>query len=141
MTCCVTRRFQFCAGHRLVDHEGKCAHLHGHNYVAFVTCEAPELDAVGRVIDFSVIKQVIGDWINKAWDHKMILNRGDDEGIAAVRALGDPYYPMMCNPTAENMASEMLQVADGLLSEQHRITVTKVVLWETENCYAEVNAQ
>lgn len=134
----ITRRFQFCAGHRLVDHEGKCAHLHGHNYVALVTCAADELDAVGRVIDFSVVKQVVGDWIDRAWDHKMILNTDDMDAIAACQSIDDPVYLMTCNPTAENMARELLEVADGLLREQHDIAVVGVRLWETENCDAEV---
>ena len=53
ITC--TRRIQFCAGHRVMGHEGKCRNLHGHNYVVFVTAQADELDSVGRVIDFSVL--------------------------------------------------------------------------------------
>lgn len=133
----ITRRFQFCAGHRLVDHEGKCAHLHGHNYIALVTCTADDLDDVGRVIDFSVVKAEVGRWIDRAWDHKMILNTEDAQAVAACRQLGDPVYLMTCNPTAENMARELFEVATTLLAENHNITVTGVRLWETENCDAE----
>src|SRR5262249_22784820 len=52
-----TRRIQFAAGHRVFGHEGKCRYLHGHNFVALVTAAADDLDAVGRVIDFGVLKE------------------------------------------------------------------------------------
>ena len=48
ITC--TRRLTFCAGHRVLGHESKCAHPHGHNYVVYVTAEAEQLDDVGRVM-------------------------------------------------------------------------------------------
>ena len=38
-------------------HESKCAHLHGHNYKFEFHCTAGSLDNVGRVIDFSDIKE------------------------------------------------------------------------------------
>ena len=38
-------------GHRVFQHESKCAHLHGHNYRVHFTCEAEELDNIGRVIE------------------------------------------------------------------------------------------
>ena len=74
-----TRRVQFCAGHRVMGHENKCAHLHGHNYVALITARADKLDSVGRVIDFSVIKQRVGGWIEQHWDHGFIIARNDEQ--------------------------------------------------------------
>ena len=46
------RYHDFCAGHRVVGHENKCRHLHGHNYRVTFYCESQELDGVGRVVDF-----------------------------------------------------------------------------------------
>src|SRR5262249_14498003 len=54
VTC--TRLLQFDAGHRVYQHEGKCANLHGHRYTAEITAQAEALDKIGRVIDFSVLK-------------------------------------------------------------------------------------
>ena len=31
-------------GHRVVGHENKCRHLHGHNYRIHFVCEASSLD-------------------------------------------------------------------------------------------------
>ncbi len=137
-----TRRLQFCAGHRVYKHESKCKHIHGHNYVVFITAEAPELDSLGRVIDFSVIKEKVGGWINKHWDHGMILcsedplcelwGAGDLEKLLGVHK----WYQMASNPTAENMAKLLLEEACPNLFEGSNVTVTEVTLWETENCYA-----
>ena len=68
----VTREITFCYGHRLLNYDGKCRHLHGHNGRAVITLEAPQLDALGMVVDFSRIKRVVGGWIDEALDHKML---------------------------------------------------------------------
>lgn len=48
----VTRVLEFDAGHRVVNHESKCATLHGHRYKVEIVAAAPGLDSLGRVIDF-----------------------------------------------------------------------------------------
>jgi len=61
----ITRIFEWDAAHRIVGHESRCASLHGHRYVAEITCEAEQLDPLDRVIDFSVIRQHIGTWLDE----------------------------------------------------------------------------
>ena len=150
----ITRQFGFDAGHRVLRHESKCATLHGHRYTAEVTVQAPELDALGRVIDFSVLKTIVGGWLDEHWDHTMILHEDDPlafalrsphvlvSHVAGIRA-GDllgprPVYILSGkrNPTAENLAEELATVATDLLAP-HSLTVTQVRLWETPNCYAD----
>lgn len=154
ITC--TRRIQFCAGHRVMGHENKCAHLHGHNYVAFFTAEAvPEsayrTDDVGRVIDFSVLKERLGGWIDRFWDHGFLLHEMDHATIKAISALNaareeggeepQKVYVMPSNPTAENMAWWLLiNVAPRLLADTG-IRIRKVRIWETENCYADAELE
>ena len=58
-----TRYHDFSTGHRVYGHESKCAHLHGHNYRIYLTVEADQLDTVGRVMDFSVIKDKFVIWL------------------------------------------------------------------------------
>ena len=55
ITC--TRRLEWDAMHRIPRHESKCAAFHGHRYAAEITCSAPELDDLGRVVDFGVVAQ------------------------------------------------------------------------------------
>jgi len=74
-----TRRLTFSAGHRVLGHEGKCQFPHGHNYAAEITAEAIRLDPIGRVVDFSVIKRVVGEWIEQNWDHAFLVNTEDTE--------------------------------------------------------------
>src|SRR6266851_4100822 len=95
----VTREISFCYGHRLLNYDGKCRYLHGHNGRAVITLEAKQLDAQGMVVDFSRLKRLIGDWINEALDHKMLLHR-DDPVLAFLRAQGEPVFVMDVNPTA-----------------------------------------
>jgi 6-pyruvoyltetrahydropterin/6-carboxytetrahydropterin synthase len=104
----VTRSHEICAGHRVVGHEGKCRHLHGHNYVVTFVCEPEgDLDGVGRVIDFSVIKSHLCEWLESTWDHHMLLWT-EDPMLDAVRAIDPTVVPVPFNPTAENLAEHLL---------------------------------
>lgn len=142
ITC--TRRVQFCSGHRLLHHESKCSHLHGHNYVALFHARAEELDGVGRVVDFSVLKERLGGWIDDFWDHGFIYNELDVVTRDLLRQAnadfpnGQKVYPMAVNPTAENMADHLLRFVAPAVMDGTGVEVYKVTLWETENCCAEV---
>jgi 6-pyruvoyltetrahydropterin/6-carboxytetrahydropterin synthase len=135
ITC--TRRIQFCAGHRVHNHESKCRNLHGHNYVAYFDAAAP-LDDLGRVIDFSVLKERIGGWLDEKWDHGFLLWEQDSEAVAIVTQMpGQKLYLMPWNPTAENMARYLLTVVCPRLLDGTGVEITGVRMWETENCYAD----
>ena len=73
----VTREITFCYGHRLLDYDGKCRFLHGHNGRAVITLESDHLDDLGMVVDFSHLKRIVGGWIDETLDHKMLLHRDD----------------------------------------------------------------
>ena len=137
-----TRRIQFCAGHRVKGHESKCANLHGHNYVAFIHATADSVDSIGRIIDFSVLKEKIGGWIDKNWDHTMILFHEDLETIrlcAKVPERNKEIFLLGKNPTAENMAEFLLKEICPEELKDTGVKVNKITLWETENCFAEVS--
>lgn len=134
----LVRRLQFCAGHRVYGHESKCRHLHGHNYIAHLHVVGPKLDQLGRVIDFGVVKQIIGGWIDEHWDHATIVFRDDEEALAALRMVaGQKVYVLNQNPTAENMAEELLVIANARLRDLG-LRCVAVELEETENCRVEV---
>jgi 6-pyruvoyltetrahydropterin/6-carboxytetrahydropterin synthase len=126
----VTREIHFCYGHRLLNYEGKCRFLHGHNGKAVITLEADSLDSRGMVLDFSEIKRSVSAWIDEELDHRMILHR-DDPVVPSLAKLGEPVYLMDSNPTAENIARLICEraIARGL-------PVVKVELWETPHCFA-----
>ena len=126
----VTREITFCYGHRLLNHDGKCRHLHGHNGRAVLTLEAPQLDALGMVVDFSRIKHVVSTWIDQTLDHRMLLHR-DDPALPFLRQQGEPVFVMDVNPTAENIAKLIYDFAAA-----QGFPVVEVRLWETDACYA-----
>jgi len=133
-----TRRIQFAAGHRVFGHEGKCRYLHGHNFVALVTAAADDLDAVGRVIDFGVLKERIGGWIERAWDHGFIVWQDDAEARRALDAVeGQKTYLLAGNPTAENLADHLLRVVGPDMLAGTGVRLVKVTLHETETGIAE----
>lgn len=135
----ITRRLEWDAMHRIPQHESKCRAFHGHRYAAEITCAAPQLDKLGRVIDFGVVKEVVGGWIDANWDHTAILMRDDPEAppIAQANArLGRPVYWLDAHPTAENIVAELARVAQALLAE-HGIEIVRIRLWETPNGSAE----
>jgi 6-pyruvoyltetrahydropterin/6-carboxytetrahydropterin synthase len=136
----ISRRIQFCAGHRVMGHENKCAGLHGHNYEAIFHATADALDELGRVIDFGVLKQKLGTWVDEQWDHAMVLYEKDSEAIKAVKNLSaQRLYELPYNPTAENMALYLLHEVCPRLLEGTGVTIVRVTLKETPNCSAEVS--
>lgn len=130
----VTKEIHFCYGHRLLDYAGKCRNLHGHNGKAVITLEAPALDSLGMVVDFTAIKTAVGAWIDEALDHRMILHR-DDPALPELRRLGEPVVVLDVNPTAENLAKLIFERAAS-----QGLPVTEVTLWETETSFATYRA-
>ena len=126
----VTRELRFCYGHRLLNYDGKCRHLHGHNGRAVITLEAVRLDALGMVVDFSAIKRVVSAWIDANLDHRMILHK-DDPVLPYLQQQGEPFFLMDVNPTAENIAK---LIFDFVLAQG--FPVVEVKLWETDDSFA-----
>ena len=138
MAVTIMRRIKFCAGHRLHEHGGKCEHFHGHNYTAEFYITGNEIDAVGRLIDFGDLKRMFKGWIDEHWDHGFVLYEGDENGLAAAKMVKPTkYFELPTNPTAENMALYLLQTVCPQLLSGTNVQATKVVLWETDEAFAE----
>ncbi len=126
----VTKRIEFCYGHRLLEHKGLCRHPHGHNAIAEIEVRAAALDAAGMVIDFNDIKTRVKSWIDREIDHRMIL-RADDPLVPALRALGEPVFVVETDPTAERIARLLFEVA-----RDQGLAVSRVTVWETPSSFA-----
>jgi 6-pyruvoyltetrahydropterin/6-carboxytetrahydropterin synthase len=156
-----TRRIQFAYGHRVMGHENKCRHLHGHNGVVLMTAVRTDCgdiapgavtpradqatDHIGRVIDFAVLKAIVGGWIDAHWDHAFIYYEHDLSVLAALAAFdrheAEPSgwsntFALPYNPTAENMARYLLDVVCPEILKGTDVRVVEVTMWETENCFA-----
>ncbi|MDR0391367.1 MAG: 6-carboxytetrahydropterin synthase [Planctomycetaceae bacterium] len=127
----VSRDFLFCYGHRLLDYDGKCSHLHGHNARVRITLRGAELDDGGMLLDFNKIKKAIGKWLDDNFDHRVILCK-DDPLAELLLQINEPIYLLPDNPTAENLAKVIFGYC-----EQLKLPVVSVQFWETENCSAE----
>ena len=126
----VTKRIDFCYGHRLLDYDGACKHPHGHNATVEVEVRTDLLDARNMVCDFSDVKRIVKGWVDRELDHKMIL-RHDDPLVAPLRQLGEPIYLLESNPTVERLARLIFEHA----REQH-LPVVRVTMWETPTSFA-----
>lgn len=158
MTHRASRYHDFSAGHRVSGHESKCAHLHGHNYRVHFHCEAEpfrqglgeHLDTVGRVIDFSVIKDRLCMWLENNWDHKFLAYRHDSIMRSISHALSieetdvedhhDEFHKSVVwvpfNPTAENMAQYLVEVIGPRQLEGTGVVLVQVTVEETAKCSA-----
>jgi 6-pyruvoyltetrahydropterin/6-carboxytetrahydropterin synthase len=140
MSLTIMRRIKFCAGHRLHKHGGKCEHFHGHNYMADFYVTGHEVDNVGRVIDFAELKKLFKGWLDENWDHGFVLNKDDENGLAAVKIVVPcRYYVLPYNPTSENMATYLLREVCPKLLSGKGVTATKVVIWESDESFAEAS--
>jgi 6-pyruvoyltetrahydropterin/6-carboxytetrahydropterin synthase len=126
----VTREISFCYGHRLLEYDGKCRHLHGHNGRAVITLESAGLDELGMVVDFTRLKERVGRWIDDHLDHKMLLHQ-DDPALEYLRRQGEPVFVLDVNPTAENIARLIFDI-----TREQGFPVVEVTLWETDTCCA-----
>lgn len=184
----VVRSHEICAGHRVVGHESKCRHLHGHNYVFHFHVapkpkvekdyerqynvlaakmpaqkarnivekrkreDAKDLDRVGRVIDFSVVKSTLCEWLETNWDHRF-LHWEEDKLMTGIASLiedsnrpgfieakdeihfFDSLVSLPFNPTAENLAAYMVEVIGPRLLDEHGVELVKCTIEETSKCH------
>jgi 6-pyruvoyltetrahydropterin/6-carboxytetrahydropterin synthase len=136
-------------GHRVCGHETVCRHLHGHNYRFHFNVEAQELDSIGRVVDFSVIKSTLCQWLEDWWDHKFLLWEQDpmlelllDATRSAIASkvrhdLRDSIVTVPFNPTAENMGKYLVDVIGPNILPKG-LVLRSVKIEETRKCSAEI---
>ena len=126
----ITKTVDFCYGHRLLDYDSKCKHLHGHNGSLEIDVTADTLNETGMVVDFTHVKDVVKEWVDANLDHKMLLCRRDPF-VPILQEKGEPVYLLDDNPTAENIAKLIFEQAARL-----GLDVSEVRLWETPSSCA-----
>lgn len=126
----VSKSVSFCYGHRLLNYQGKCQHLHGHNARAVITLEGETLDERGMVEDFTRVKQLVWEWLDREVDHTLLLHR-DDPVLPALHEAGERVMVLDENPTAEVIARMIFDYVKG-----KGFPVVDVTVWETDTSYA-----
>jgi 6-pyruvoyltetrahydropterin/6-carboxytetrahydropterin synthase len=135
----ITRTHEIAAGHRVCGHEGKCRHLHGHSYRFEFTCEAQKLDEIGRVIDFSVIKDRLCQWLEDNLDHRMVL-WCHDPLLPALRDVDPSVVALPLNPTAEHLAQYMVETVGPQELAGTGVALVSCTVHETSKCSATYGA-
>lgn len=109
----------FEAAHQIPGYPGKCARLHGHNWVVEATVRGSQLDNLGMLIDFKTVKSALMETLNR-FDHRFLNEL--------------PPFSEGETPTAEHLAHSIFEElksascfgADG--SDAH---LDEVTVWES----------
>jgi 6-pyruvoyltetrahydropterin/6-carboxytetrahydropterin synthase len=130
----ITKEVYFCYGHRLMNHPGKCRHLHGHSVKAAISIQQSVLNDDGMVCDFAQISDYAETYLGEVLDHNFLLHR-DDPLIPLLIQQNERFLALDEHPTAEVLCKMIYQSL-----KQQGMNVAQVVLWETASanaCYRE----
>ncbi len=110
---------EFSAAHSLKDYQGKCENLHGHNWQIEAEFESSELNSIGLVEDFGVLKKLLREVLFE-FDHTHLNELPAFKNI---------------NPTSENIARYIFNnLGRKLRAPSYKLT--KITVWETETSAA-----
>ncbi len=109
----------FAAAHNLINYQGDCENLHGHNWLVEVTVAARELNEAGLGIDFKILKKETKKLLGEL-DHKY---------------LNDLVPFKNASPSSENISYYLFERLSRSLNNDN-ITVERVNVWESENACA-----
>jgi 6-pyruvoyltetrahydropterin/6-carboxytetrahydropterin synthase len=117
--------------------------LHGHSYVVEVFFTGKGLDNGQMIMDFSLMKSTIGDFID-SFDHAYSMwDKENDEFKNFIYANSDRYIKMPVSPSAEAYSLMMFKVIDAIIKNtvfnngEKDIELHAVRVHETATGYAE----
>lgn len=109
----------FSAAHNLINYQGDCENLHGHNWRVEVTVSARELDKAGLGIDFKILKKQTNHLLDSL-DHKHLNQL-------------EPFLEL--SPSSENICRYLYEELSQVLNNDN-VRVEKITVWESENACA-----
>jgi len=140
----ITRKFEFDAGHRVMNERVKCFSNHGHRYYGDLVFEFTTTEEIGYNIDFKEIKRVGCQWIDDYWDHGTLLNPHDTKLIDVLREINTKVWLMSlngegnyCNPTVENLSRELFLAQQLLFQSVKGLSLHQIRMYETPNCWTD----
>lgn len=143
----ITRKLEFDAGHRIPDHASQCRNLHGHRYTLLITLTGELVQKEGEsdngmIMDFGDIKALANLHLVNKWDHAFIVYENDSMVRAFLESLPDHKTVVIDRvPTVENLAKAAFDILKDVYQDRfgRHLALTKVTLYETPNCWAEVD--
>lgn len=133
MNSVVCVRVEFDSAHRLYPYEGKCANIHGHRYQVDIGIPG-SIDYRGMVADFGDLKCLFKGFVDRVFDHALILSDEDPLG-PKLADLGIEVRILEGSPTAENMAQYLYDQFTELVAPEG-LAIGYVRVYETPNCFA-----
>lgn len=138
----LTKEFSFEAAHALEGYDGACREIHGHSYRLFVTVKGTPLalegdPKCGMVMDFGVLKGIVGEQIIARLDHALVLRRTEanaslrEELKGRFRNVVEVDY----QPTCELMLCDFAHRLQSRMPQG--VTLFALRLHETASSYAE----
>ena len=108
----ITVSAAFEAAHFIRGYDGKCARLHGHNWIVEAIVRGKNLDELGMLIDFKILKAQLNRVLDE-FDHHYL---NELETFAKI------------NPTAENLARKIFErlAASELFTDSTKLHAVKV---------------
>jgi 6-pyruvoyltetrahydropterin/6-carboxytetrahydropterin synthase len=144
----ITRKLEFDAGHRIPDHNSQCRNLHGHRYVLEITLTGKVVDHDGQadngmIMDFSDVKNLARESLVDVWDHAFLVYEKDVQVKDFLDSLPN-HKTVVLNrvPTVENLARIAFDILKPVYRDRYStgLSLTKIKLFETPNCWAEINS-
>lgn len=141
----IRKKFKFEASHmvRNCSTERCQFSIHGHSFVVEVMVTARALDRGQMVMDFSLFKPYVADFID-SFDHTyMIWDKELPEFIDKIKSLSERWVILPMSPSAEGLAIMFYRVIMSILhcmkfnNDEDGVQIHAVRVHETETGYAE----
>lgn len=113
----------FAAAHNLINYQGDCENLHGHNWKVEVQVAARELNDAGLGIDFKILKKETKELLGTL-DHKYLNDLPMFKGLS---------------PSSEHIARYLFDELGKILNDDN-IVVERVTVWESDRACASYSA-
>lgn len=110
---------EFEAAHRVAGYPGKCDRIHGHSWIVEAVVCGRQLDKLGMLVDFKLVKGKLKELLDNTMDHRMLNEL--------------PAFAEGKNPTAENIAQyvyEEMAKADFLV-QMPQVQLKQIQVWES----------
>jgi len=149
----ITRKGNFDSAHRIVNHGGKCANMHGHTYNYELTISFDSMEAfnnkedIGYPIDFADLKSLAIGYIDAHYDHALIYNPKDPQLIPTIKI--NPQWKLVdmwlkdgeyCNPSVENIALQLFVELNALfITNKCPFVIHSLRVYETPNSYTDMD--
>jgi len=115
----ITIETHFSSAHRLIQYNGECERLHGHNWKVLVSVSSEMLDNLGMVMDFKILKDKT----------KALIARLDHQYLNEIPPFNE------INPTTENISKYLFDELSKAINTE-LIKVSRVEVWESPTCFA-----